>query len=34
MKPNGSDYYKYILVYINDILQLVDDTKPDMNILN
>ena len=33
MESNGSDYYKYIVVYINDILHLSDNNKSDMNIL-
>ena len=33
MESNGSGYYKYIIVYIYDILHLSDNNKSDMNIL-
>ena len=33
MKPNGFDYYKYIILYVHGIIHLTEDTKPDMNIL-
>ena len=34
MKSKISDYYNYIIVYVDNILHLAKDTKPAMNILN
>ena len=34
MKPNGYGCYNYIILYVNNILHLEEDTKTGMNILN
>ena len=34
VKPNGDEYYKYILVYVDDVLHLAHDPLEDMKRLN
>lgn len=34
IKPNGSEYYKYMLVYVDDVLHIAHDTKEDMDKLS
>ena len=33
-KYNGTDYYKYMLIYVNDVLHLAKDALADMLRLN
>ena len=32
-KPDGTEYYAYVLMYVNDVLHLHNDTKTFMNRL-
>lgn len=34
VKPNGSEYYKYMFVYVDDVLHMAHDTKVDMDKLH
>ena len=34
MKTSGEDYYKYMLLYVDNILHLVYDPKDNINALN
>ena len=33
-RSKTSDYYNYIILYVDNIIHLAKDTKPDMNTLN